>query len=215
VIAEVKTPHSYLVDLPNGARRHVHINNLRPFIARVQSVTYDSDVDFGHVVAAPTSDNRGEVVVLMPSQIIERACMSHLTNEQQEQLLQLLDRFAVCFSDKPGLCKVIEHDIVTVDGFQPKQAKPYKLPESLKPLVDKQIEDLLVQGIIKKSTSPMTSPIVCVLKMQGGVRLAVDYRYLNSYTRPDPMPMSDTEHVMAAIGNARFISVFDCTSGYW
>jgi hypothetical protein len=77
VIAEVKTPHSYLVDLPNGARSHVHINKLRPFIADVQTVMYDRDVEFGRVVAAPACDSSDEVVDLMPSQIIKWACISH------------------------------------------------------------------------------------------------------------------------------------------
>ena len=32
-IAEVKSP--YLVDMPDGSRRHFHANKLRPYVARV------------------------------------------------------------------------------------------------------------------------------------------------------------------------------------
>jgi hypothetical protein len=212
-IAHVNTPHSYLVDLPNGARRHVHVNKLRPFIARVNAVICESDVDFGRVVAAPQVSSHDGV---LPSQRIDSASINHLSVEQQKQLLDLLDSYSVCFSDKPGFCPIIEHDIEMMDGFKPKQSKPYKLPEALQPQVEQQIEDLLAQGVTTKSTSTMTSPIVCVLKSdKKSIRLAVDYRYVNKYTKPDPFPMPDTDHVMSALGNANYISVFDCTSGFW
>jgi len=38
---------------------------------------------------------------------------------------------------------------------------------------------LLEMWLIRPPNSPMASPIVCVTKRDGGVRLAVDYRYLN------------------------------------
>jgi len=38
VIAEDKSPYSYLVDMPDGSRRHFHANKLRPYIARVSNV---------------------------------------------------------------------------------------------------------------------------------------------------------------------------------
>ena len=51
-------------------------------------------------------------------------------------------------------------------------------------MVEFQINELLKLGIIKPSKSEMGSPIVCVLKGKDGkdgVRIAVDYRYLNKY----------------------------------
>ena len=113
----------------------MHVNKFRPFIAGVEAVMYESDTDFGRVVAAPANDRDGNVE-LLPTQNTDRECIAHLSTEQQEQLLQLLDRYAVCFSDKPGLFNIIEHAIVTLDCFQPRQAKPYRLAESLKPLVN-------------------------------------------------------------------------------
>jgi len=55
VIAEVKSPYSYLVDMPDGSRRHYHANKLRPYIARVSNigVINDSDCEFGDLSTAP------------------------------------------------------------------------------------------------------------------------------------------------------------------
>ena len=59
-------------------------------------------------------------------------------------------------------------------------------------MVEAQIQELLSLGIIKPSKSEMASPIVCVLKGKDGrdgVRIAVDYRYLNKYCLGDAYPM--------------------------
>jgi len=45
----------------------------------------------------------------------------------------------------------------------------------------------------------MSSPIVCVAKRDGGVRIAVDYRYLNSYTVGDAYPMATIDDVLCKI----------------
>ena len=50
---------------------------------------------------------------------------------------------------------------------------------------------MLDNEIIRPSGSSMASPLVCVLKGKegcDGVRLAVDYRYVNRFTRDDAYP---------------------------
>lgn len=221
-VAEVMSPNSYLVDMPDGARRHLQANKLRPYAVYAQSVIMDKDRDFGRVLSLPVVSSD-----LLPSQKIDCRSLSHLTDVQRNELLQILDCYPEIFAEKPGFCNLVEHEIVTVSNFVPKRSKPYKVPEALKAEVDRQIEVLLKDRFIRPSTSPMTSPIVCVLKktkntQQNGiavtgkpeVRIAVDYRYLNSYTQSYPFPVPDQEQVLAAIGNFKVISVFDLKSGY-
>jgi len=61
----------------------------------------------------------------------------------------------------------------------------------------------------------MASPIVCVTKRNGGVRLAVDDRYLNSFTVPDAYPMVTVNEILNKMGSANYISLFDAKNGYW
>jgi len=214
-VAEVLSPNSYLVDMPDGARRNLHANKMRPCAALAQYAVLDRDREFGRVLALPIANNDE-----LPSQRIDRGRIAHLTPEQQAELLQLLDEFPECFAVKPGLCKAVEHEIITLPGFVPKRLKAYKIPESLRDQVDAQIDVLLKDGFIRPSTSPMTSPIVCVLKkpknaetrdqtgiVQPEVRLTVDYRFLNSYTQPFPFPVPDQDDVLAAIGRFKIVSV--------
>jgi len=92
-------------------------------------------------------------------------------------LLEVLDYFPECFSDKPGRCDWIQQEIHVTENFKPKRLRAYRVPESLKREVEKQIEEMLQLGIIKPSKSEMASPVVCVLKGKDGrdvVRLAID-----------------------------------------
>ena len=53
---------------------------------------------------------------------------------------------------------------------------------------------MLRNGIIRPSQSPMASPLVCVFKGKegrDGVRLAVDYRYVNRFTHSGAHALPD------------------------
>ena len=224
-IAEVKSPFSYLVDLPNGARAHIHIDKIRPFTARVQAVIFEQDKEFGQIETMPP-DSKAEK---LPSQRVERGSISHLNEQDQKTLLNLLDEFCSLFSDHPGFCSAVEHEIITLPNFVPRRARAYKIPEILKPEIDRQIDVLLRDGFIRPSTSPMASGIVCVIKKSKNaetneknpqkaakpeVRMAIDYRYLNSFTQFFPLPVPEPDEVIRRIAKFPIISIFDARSGY-
>ena len=59
----------------------------------------------------------------------------------------------------------------------------------------------------------MASLVVVVLKRDGGVRIAVNYQYVNSHTVPDVTPLICISEVIQQVGRAKYISVFDATAG--
>ncbi len=189
---------------------------MRPFTVRVNSVIAVQDNDFGDIV--PTLPYE---LSQLPSSVLNRDTISHLSEVEQRQLLKLLDEFAACFSSKPGLILNVEHEIVTTPDFHPRRMKPYRIPEVLKVEVEKQIDQLLRDGFIEPSTSCMISPIVCVMKhdkftsSKRDVRIVCDFRYLNKYTVIDPFPVPDQEEILNKLASFRYISVFDARAGYW
>ena len=235
-VIEVISPHSYLVEI-DGSRRHLHADKLRRYHINLDEVIckqtpsentscgdvshcaiiYEQDADFGNVktvdpIESPFTDQ------LLPSQKIDPAKLSHLTDQQQKELLTILDEFPECFSDFPGFCNVVEHEIHVTKDFKPKRLRAYRVPESIKPEVEKQISEMLQLGIIKLSKSEMASPIVCVLKGKDGkdgVRIAVDYRYVNRYSIGDAYPMPDISDLIQRVGRANLISTFDAKGAYW
>ena len=139
--------------------------------------------------------------------------MTHLTDDQR-LLLNLLHEFDICFSNTPGLCTKIHH-IHTKPDFKPRQTRAYRVPEVLKANIEHQVDELLRLGFIEPSDSPMTSGVVCVTKPDMSVRMCCDYRYLNSFTVPDAMPMQIVADCVHKVSRAKFISVCDAKSGFW
>jgi hypothetical protein len=79
------------------------------------------------------------------------------------------------------------------------------VPENLKASVNAQIRCLLEQGIIKPSKSPMSSPVVCVIKGQrpadgiitpDKVNICANYQYVNKYTVPDAISLANISEVI-------------------
>jgi len=234
-VVEIQSPHSYLIEFEDGSKRTLHANHLRKFHTMTLSVTYDTTLMTEHVVEnsctiisdkddefgeihTPELVFNGEQASELPSQRIDRKLLAHLTVEQQKQLLQLLDRFSECFSDIPGLTTRVEHVVQLTPGFKPKRMRAYKIPERLQLEVERQLDEMLDKNIIRESNCPMASPLICVLKGKGGcdgVRLAIDYRFVNQYTVSDAFPIPDMEEVIQKVGAKRWISTFDCSSGYY
>ena len=235
VITQVKSPQSYMVKI-DDAVRHVHVDKLRKYHVQVDeilcdaqvydvpvtenslspcAIIYEHDNDFGDVEVLNDSKNLSK---LLPSQEIEPEKLAHLSEKQRNELLSLLDKHRKCFSQSPGLCDLIQHEIHVTADFKPKRLAAYRVPEALKAEVQKQIDEMLTLGIIKPSKSEMASPIVCVLKgkyPKDGVRLAIDYRYVNRYTLGDAYPNTDIETLIQKIGKSNWISTFDMKSAYF
>jgi len=74
----------------------------------------------------------------------------------------------------------VKHNIHLEPGTIPINTRPYRLPESQRKEIDRQVTKLLEEGIIFESNSPWNSPILVVLKRVGAngekkLRLVVDF----------------------------------------
>lgn len=212
-VVRVLSPYSYIVAMPNGSRRHLHANRMRKLVLHSYNVgiVNDSDVDFGDISVAPTQAEQAA----LPSKLVDKETLNHLTATERDQLLCLLDEFCDCFSEVPGLCDKVQHSIHTTPDFVPKRTRAYRVPEVLKVEIERQIDELLRLGFIEPSDSPMTSGVVCVVKPNRSVRLCCDFRYLNSFTVPDPMPMKILTDCVHKVSSASCISICDAKSGFW
>lgn len=139
-----------------------------------------------------------------------------LTQEQQDQVVQLLLQYQDVFSisdDDLGHCDLLEHRIKTTDDVPIKQADRRVSPH-LVPEVQKQLQKWLKDGIIQKSSSPYASQMVIVKKRDGKIRICVDYRELNSKTVKDAFPLPRIEEALESLKGARYFICLDLTQGY-
>jgi len=141
----------------------------------------------------------------MPSVRLEPEKLSHLDEGQRAELVEVLDEFAACFSDKPGLCDVVTHHIVTTPDFVPRHMRLYRVPIAFRADVNRQIRELLDVGLIRPSVSPMASPIVCVAKESGGVRIAGDYQNWNIFSVGDARSTSKVKETLNKIAIRLFV----------
>ena len=79
----------------------------------------------------------------------------------------------------------------------------------------KLLTEMEATGVIRPSKSPHASPVVIVTNKDGSLRLCVDYRKLNSYSTRDAFPLPRMKEALEALGQAKYFSTLDLTSGYW
>ena len=71
------------------------------------------------------------------------------------------------------------------------------------------IDQMQKQGIIQKSSSPWSSPLVLVMKKNGKIRPCVDYRRLNAVTKKDAFPLPRIQDCLDTVAGASHFSTFD------
>ena len=61
---------------------------------------------------------------------------------------------------------------------------------------------MLQNDIIQPSSSPWASPVVLVQKQDGGQRLCIDYRKLNSVTKKDTYPIPRIDDIQDTLAGS-------------
>jgi len=125
------------------------------------------------------------------------------------------NRDIIAHSDKElGQTQSVRMKISTGD-HPPIRLKPYRTPLHKRELVEGAVKDMLGAGVIERSVSPWSFPIVIVDKKDGGHRFCVDFRALNNITKPLAYPLPLIDDILALLGNSTYFSTLDLRSGYW
>lgn len=142
--------------------------------------------------------------------------LDHLPLERQQEVRQLLREERNAFSRD-------DHDVGTIPSLQlkirlndptPVRRSYISVPKPLHKEVKEYLEDLLNRGWIAKSKSPYSSPIVCVRKKDGNLRLCCDYRELNKKSIPDRHPIPRIQDMLNTLKGSAWFSVLDQGKAY-
>lgn len=144
-----------------------------------------------------------------------------LSNDEKDNLNELIRNFQTIFSEKPGLTQIIIHSIDTGEA-KPIASKPYRYDKVKTKIIEQHIEEMLSQGLIERKQSPWASPVVLIRKKNEydiqdprAWRFAVDYRKLNSLTKYSRHPLPVIEDLLANLSHTNYMSTLDLTSGYF
>ena len=103
---------------------------------------------------------------------------------------------------------------INLSDPKPVQKTYTAIPKPLYAEVKQYLEDLLNKVWIVKSCSNYSSPVVCVRKKDGSLRLCIDYRLLNSRTIQDRHPLPRVDETLQSLGGNRWFSLLDQGKAY-
>ena len=145
-----------------------------------------------------------------------KAELGHLPPDQRAEIEKLLwdecELFAKTDTDI-GEIRDLEMDIKLTDDIPVNEAYRH-LPRKLYDDVKAYLNDLIINGWIRESHSDYASPIVCVRKKDGSMRLCVDYRKLNLKTVPDRHPIPRVQDLLDGLGGQKYFSTLDMAKAY-
>ena len=215
--------NDYRIQLTNR-KKVLHANLLKKYIPAVVEKDESSDKVKEQMIAAAILEpeekflnQEPELETLNPLQketVSDVKINPELSEQQQTEVKDLLNKYKNIFTDVPSITNLGEHKIQLTND-EPIKRKAYSLPHAMRETLDKEIDSMLAMGIIEESSAAYASPVVMVKKPDGSTRVCIDYRKLNSATVFDPEPMPTADEIFAKLAGDHYFSKFDLSKGYW
>ena len=135
-----------------------------------------------------------------------------LPEEETQKLQNLLVEYHDILEDERGENDLVEFNIDTGNAC-PKKQTVRKVPFAAQQEITDQLAKMQEMNVIRPSQSPRASPVVLVRKRDGTLRFCVDYRGLNSVTKPDLDPPPRISDLLDQLGKSKYFSTLDLDTG--
>jgi transposase InsO family protein len=115
-----------------------------------------------------------------------------------------------------GFSDIVSHKI-NMKTKEPVYVKQFRIPDTHEQEIINHLDEWKKQNIIEECSSPYNTPIFCVPKKDGGLRIVQDFREINKKSFDDKYAIKDVQECVDIIGKAgsRIFSTLDMASGFW
>lgn len=142
------------VKILNVSRKTVLLHELQPKMEKLDQYNIIQLDD------VKTDSNRAE-------KLLKELKINHLSREEKATIRKICLKYndIFCLSDdKLSVTKILSPSIAVKQNTQPVYTKPYRLPQSQKEEIAKQIKNMTDSGIIEEARSEWNSPVLLVPK---------------------------------------------------
>ncbi|OWZ02367.1 Retroelement, partial [Phytophthora megakarya] len=153
-----------------------------------------------------------------PLQNEDKSDIGEMKQKDRDLVIALLRQYTEIVEKKlgcPPKAKInVEHHINTGDAA-PIMMRRRRHAVAENELIDKEVDNMLEQGVIELGEGAWGFPVVIVRKKDGSVRFCIDYRALNSVTMKDVYPLPRVDETSEALHGSQRFSSLDLHAGYW
>ena len=142
---------------------------------------------------------------------------THLSKEEQRQLLKLLQKFEHLFDGTLGTWQTEPVDLELKDpDIKPHHSKPYPVPHSQEQKLKAELERLCQYGILRKiNRSEWACPMFTISKPDGSLRSLADLRELNKVIKRKPYPLPKITDMLQRLEGFMYATSLDLNMGYY
>ena len=158
---------------------------------------------------------------LVRQEAVEQMLELRVTTEKEGQqmpdsIAKLVNKHQELFATPQGLPpkRAFDHAIPLLPGISAFRLRPYRYTPQQKNEIERQVKEMLENGVIQHSSSPFASPILLVKKKDGEWRLCVDYKRLNASTVKNRYLMPIFDEITDELCGATVFTKLDHRAGY-
>ena len=141
---------------------------------------------------------------------------THLTEDQQQELLELLQDFEELFDGTLGDWKTEPVHLELKPDAKPYHGKAFPVPFIHKETLKKEVERLVEIGVLQRQPeSPWASPTFIIPKKNLTVRFISDFRKVNELLVRKPYPLPKIQTVLQELQGFSYATALDLNMGYY
>ena len=114
--------------------------------------------------------------------------LEDVSEEQRQEMAEFVGQI-LGEEDQVLGCTTWARHHIEVGTARPVKQRYYPVSKKLEEDMHRQVIDMLESGVIERSTSPWTSPVVMIRKSNNKYRFCIDFRKLNAVSKADAYPL--------------------------